>query len=189
MKRYLIAVLFLLGLASPVAAQEVLFSDLSDSTPGRCFSVARSVIAADTLTIGIESGFDPKTWQNIACRASTGSFSARTAGDTFMVTITAPPGRTIARVHYEQDGFRFLERSLYWYAQGTGSLVVNGAAQAYTFQNPTLVKTATVNAEVAHVLVTLSLQAGRSTFSPRVTAPPGSATIEVTHAVIRVEYE
>ena len=125
----------------------------------------------------------------MACRASTGSFSARTAADTFSVTITAPPGRTITRVHYEQEGTRFLERPLYWYAQGTGSLVVNGTAQAYTFQYPTLAKVVEVNAPVAHVLVTLSLQVGRSAYAPRVTAPPGSATIEVTHAVIRVEYE
>jgi hypothetical protein len=60
-----------------------------------------------------------------ACKASTHAFHGRTVTDTFTATVTAPPGMRIARVHYEQVGTRFLERSIYWAASGTGTLTVN----------------------------------------------------------------
>ncbi len=180
------------GFVAPLAAQEVAFTDLHDLVPERCFSVPLSTVAADAVDIGIESGHDPSTWINKACKASTTAFHGRTATDTFTVTATAPPGTRFTRVHYEQAGTRFLERSIYWQASGTGTLIVDGNPLPFSFTSPTLVKTVDLTGEDVEsitVSVMVSLTAGRSSAHPRVTAPPGSATIQVTDAVIRVEYE
>jgi hypothetical protein len=142
--------------------------------------------------IGIESGINPVTWINKACKASTTAFHSRTGGDTFTVTVTAPPGMRITRVHHEQAGTRYLERSTYWQASGTGTLTVNGVPVSFSFTAPTLIKTVDLagqNVESTTVSVTIHLAAGRNSAFPRVTGPPGSATSQVTDAVIRVEYE
>jgi hypothetical protein len=188
----LLAVLLsLFGLAAPVGAQEATFTDLHDLVPNRCLSAALSTVSANAVDIGIESGYDSATWINKACKASTSAFHSRTASDTFTLTVTAPPGMRISRVTYEQVGSRYLERSTYWQASGTGTLTVNAVPLSFSFTAPTLIKTVDLagqNVESATVSVMLRLTAGRSSAFPRVTAPPGSATIQVTDAVIRVEY-
>ena len=188
----LTVVLSMFGLAAALGAQQATFTELHDLVPDRCFSAALSVESADAVDIGIESGFNPNTWINKACTASTRAFNSRTVTDTFTLTVTAPPGMRISRVDYEQTGTRFLERSTYWQASGTGTLTVNGVPLSFSFTAPTLVKSVDLagqDLESATVSVTISLAAGRSAAFPRVTAPPGSATILVSNAVIRVTYE
>src|SRR5262245_59016188 len=124
--------LSLFVLAAPVGAQAT-FTDLQDLVPNRCFSAALSTVSVDAVDIGIESGVDPATWIDKSCVASTTAFHARTVTDTFTVTVTAPPGMHIARVNYEQVGSRFLERSTYWFANGTGTLTVNGVPLSFSF--------------------------------------------------------
>ena len=168
----------------------VTFSDLNDVVPGRCLSAALSTVDVASVRIGIESGHNPVNWTNNACVASTTAFNTRTVGDTFTVTVTAQPGQHITRVHYQQSGGRFLERSLYWRASGTGQLTANGVSVPFSFTLPTLTRTIDLsgqNAESATISVSISMSAGRSTNQPRVTNPPGSATISVTSAVISVE--
>jgi hypothetical protein len=131
----------LMCLVAPVGAQEAVFTDLHDLVPDRCFSAALTTVTADSADIGIESGYNSATWINKACKASTHAFHSRTVTDTFTATVTAPPEMRIARVHYEQVGTRFLERSIYWAASGTGTLTVNEITLPFSFTLPTLVKT------------------------------------------------
>ena len=181
----------LLGVA-PLGAQEATFTDLHDLVPDRCFSAPLTTLGADSVAIGIESGYNPRTWINKACIASTGSFHVGTAADTFTVTVTAPPGMRIARVGYEQAGRRYLERSTYWFASGTGTLTVNGVPLPFGFTDPTLIQTVDLsdqNVESTTISVAISLRVGRNSNFPRVKAPPGSATLQVSDAMIRVQFE
>jgi hypothetical protein len=177
--------------ASPVFAQEE-FTELHDLIPDRCFSAPLSVVAPGVVDIGIESGYNSTTWQNKACIASTRSFHSGAVSDTFTVTVTAPAGMRIARVRYEQVGSAYEERANYWTASGTGTFTVNEIAVPFSFTAPTLVRVIDLTGQdvaSANVLVSISLSAKRNSAHPRVKAAPGSATISVTDAVIRVEYE
>ena len=168
----------------------VTFTDLHDLVPQRCFSAALSTVDVASVRIGIESGHNPATWQNKACIASTTAFNPRSVSDTFTVTVTAPPGQHLTRVHYQQSGNRLLERSLYWFASGTGQLTANGVSVPFSFTLPNLTRTIDLtgqNVESATISVSISMSAGRSGNQPRVTNPPGSASISVTSAVISVE--
>ena len=168
----------------------VTFTDLHDLVPQRCFSAALSTVDVASVRIGIESGHNPTTWQNKACIAATTAFNPRSVSDTFTVTVTAPPGQRITRVHYQQSGSRFLERSLYWRASGTGQLTANGVSVPFSFTLPNLTRTIDLtgqNVESTTISVSISMSAGRSANQPRVTNPPGSASITVTSAVISVE--
>ena len=183
--------LSLLGVA-PLGAQEATFTDLHDLVPNRCFSAPLTTLGADSVDIGIESGYSHQTWQNMACIASTGSFHAGTVADTFTVTVTAPAGMRITRVSYEQAGRRYLERSTYWSASGTGTLTVDGVPLSFSFTTPTLVQTVDLsdrNVESTTISVAISLRAARNSNFPRVRAAPGSALIEVSNAMIRVQFE
>ena len=136
-KGVLLTIVFaLFGWVAPLGAQEATFTDLHDVVPNRCFSAPLSTVGADFVDIGIESGFDSATWVNKACKASTSAFHTRTAGDTFSVTVTAPPGMRITRVTYAQAGTRYLERSTYWTASGTGTLTVNGVPLVLQLHDP-----------------------------------------------------
>jgi hypothetical protein len=110
--------------------------------------------------------------------------------DTFTVTATAPPGKRLTRVTYTQTGNRLLQRSIYWRASGTGELTANGLTMPFSFTHPGLARSIDLtgqNVESATISVSISMSAGRSTNQPRVTNPPGSASISVTSAVISVE--
>ena len=168
----------------------VTFTDLHDLVPQRCFSAALSTVSVASVRIGIESGFNSATWQNKACIASTTAFNPGSVSDTFTVTVTAMPGQHITRVHYQQAGSRFLERSLYWRASGTGQLTANGVSVPFSFTLPNLTRTIDLtgqNVESTTISVSIAMSAGRSTNQPRVTDPPGSASISVGSAVISVE--
>jgi hypothetical protein len=183
--------LSLFGVVAPLGAQEATFTDLHDLVPNRCFSASLSTTGADFVDIGIESGYN-QTWINKACIASTNSFHGRTVTDTLTVTVTPPPGMRIARVSYEQAGRRYLERSSYWFATGTGTLTVNGVPLSFSFTAPALIQTVDLSGqdvESATISVAISLRVGRSSNFPRVKAPPGSATLQVSDAVIRVHFE
>jgi hypothetical protein len=175
---------------STVPPTPVTFTDLHDVVPGRCFSAPLSTVDVASVRIGIESGFNPVNWTNNACVAATTAFNTRSVGDTFTVTVTAQPGRHITRVHYHQSGARLLQRSLYWFASGTGQLTANGVSVPFSFTLPTLTRTIDLtgqNVESTTISVSISMLAGRSANQPRVTDPPGSASISVTSAVISVE--
>ena len=56
---------------------------------------------ADSVEIAIENGGAvPGTFQQKACITATTAFDPRSVGDTFIVTVTAPPGMAISRVTY-----------------------------------------------------------------------------------------
>ena len=160
--------------------------------PHRCYVAATSTVVADSVVIGIENGGAvPGTFQRKACIAATTAFNPGSVTDTFSVTVTAPPGMTISRVQYVQSGNRLLERSTYWRASGTGELTANGASVPFSFTTPSLARSIDLtghNVENTTISVSISMSAGRSANQPRVTNPPGSASISVTSAKIIVEY-
>ncbi len=168
------------------------FADLHDLVPHRCYVAATSTVVADSVVIGIENGGAvPGTFQRKACIAATTAFNPGSVGDTFTVTVTAPPGMTISRVQYVQSGNRLLERSTYWRASGTGELTAGGASVPFSFTTPSLARSIDLtgqNVESTTISVSISMSAGRSANQPRVTNPPGSASISVTSARIIVEY-
>ena len=168
------------------------FTDLHDLVPHRCYVTATSTVVADSVVIGIENGGAvPGTFQRAACIAATTAFNPRSVGDTFTVTVTAPPGRTISRVQYVQVGNRLLERSIYWQASGTGELTAAGVSVPFSFTTPSLgrsIDLAGQHVETTTISVRISMSAGRSANQPRVTNPPGSAFISVASASIIVEY-
>ena len=160
--------------------------------PYRCYVAATSTVVADSVVIGIENGGAvPGTFQRAACIAATTAFNPGTVGDTFTVTVTAPPGMTISSVQYVQVGNRLLERSTYWRASGTGLLTAGGVSVPFSFTTPSLGRSIDLtgqNVESTTISVSISMSAGRSANQPRVTNPPGSASISVTSAKIIVEY-
>jgi hypothetical protein len=99
----------------------------------------------------------------------------------------------IAAIHYEQAGTRFVWWSpIYWHASGTGTLTVNGVPLFFSFTAPTLIQTVDLagqDVESTTVSVTINLAAERNSAFPRIPGKPGYATIQVTNAVIRVEYQ
>lgn len=142
------------------------------------------------MRVGIESGYSSTTWQNKACVAATTAFNPRSVSDTFTFTVMAPPGQHITVVRYQQLGSRFLQRSAYWQASGTGELTANGVSLPFSFTSPNLFQSIDLsgqNVESTTISISTSLSAGRSANHPRVTDPPGSAFISVTSAVIIVE--
>jgi hypothetical protein len=173
-----------------VPSTPVTFTDLHDLVPQRCLSAALSTVGPASVRIGIESGYNSATWQNKACIAATTAFNPRSVSDTFTVTVAAPPGQHITRVQYQQTGSRYLERSLYWRASGTGQLTANGVSVPFSFTLPNLTKTIDLtgqNVKSTTISISISMSAGRSDNQPRVTNPPGSAAIIVASAVISVE--
>ncbi len=168
------------------------FTDLHDLVPHRCYVAATSTVVADSVVIGIENGGAvPGTFQRKACIAATTAFNPASVGDTFTVTVTAPPGMTISRVQYVQVGSRLLERSTYWRASGTGELTAGGVSVPFSFTTPSLGRSIDLtgqNVASTTISVSISMSAGRSANQPRVTNPPGSASISVTSARIIVEY-
>ena len=88
-------------------------------------------------------------------------------------------------------GNRLLERSTYWRASGTGELTADGVSVPFSFTTPSLGRSIDLtgqNVESTTISVSISMSAGRSGNQPRVTNPPGSASISVTSARIIVEY-
>ena len=168
------------------------FTDLHDLVPHRCYVAATSTVVGDSVVIGIENGGAvPGTFQRAACIAATTAFNPRTVGDTFSVSVAAPPGMTISRVQYVQLGNRLLERSTYWQASGSGELTAAGVSVPFSFTTPGLGRSIDLtgqNVENTTISVSISMSAGRSDNQPRVTNPPGSASISVTSASIIVEY-
>ena len=168
------------------------FTDLHDLVPYRCYVAEASTVVADSVMIGIEDGGAvPGTFQRRACVAATTAFNPRSVSDTFTVTVTAPPGMTISRVQYVQFGNRLLQRSTYWFANGSGALTAAGVSVPFSFTTPGLGRSIDLtgqNVESTTISVSISMTAGRSANHPRVTDPPGSASISVTSASIIVEY-
>jgi hypothetical protein len=174
-----------------VPTDPVTFTDLHDRVPYRCYMAEQSTVSADRVSIAIENGGAvPGTFQRRACIAATTAFNPGSVTDTFTVTVTAPPGKRLTRVTYSQTGSRLLQRSIYWRASGTGQLTANGLTMPFSFTHPGLARSIDLtgqNVESTTISVSISMSAGRSTNQPRVTDPPGSASISVTSAAISVE--
>lgn len=189
-----VAVALNLGFANKAQAQEV-FSSMSDVLVNRCFSAPLSVQDQNELSIGIESGFIISGFSRLdkGCAAGTYSGLARVTSDTFNVMISAPAGMKIARIHYHQSGYRFIERSTFWFANGSLGIKVNGNQMSNrNFQSPVLIQTvelSSLNLSSADVSISLSLSTGRNSSNSRVTSAPGGAHYRVENALIEVEYE
>jgi len=155
--------------ANTAAAQSVTFSKLRDAVPTKFFDAAKSAanpLDANDLKIGLDSGFDFKTFTLNDFVASTLPFGNRTAADTISFVVTAPSGFYISKITYRQRGtsspFRTSVQS------GTAQWVVNGfPASLGVFRDPNLVGTADVSTlakQSMPVSITVSLFAGPTGF-------------------------
>jgi hypothetical protein len=179
-------VVMVLGAASIAEGQVVTFSRISDAVPSRFFDAATSAPApldANTLIIGLNTGFDSATWKWRVFRASTATYSYTNAMDSISFTIQAPPGFYISKITYTQRGTGSVLRT--GKASGAATWIVAGRAAslgAFT-TNPTLSRTMDLTGKkmtVVPVSITNSLFA----YS---TPSLGSATVGLTGAQVRVQ--
>ena len=169
--------------AAPIVAT---FSDLTDAVPGRFFDAATTVVdEADpnTLVIGMNAGFDSRTWKFSDFRASTQAFSHSSAMDTISFVVTAPEGYYISRITYSQRGAGSVVRT--GKAAGTSNWVVAGhAADLGVFgSNPTLSETLDLS-DLKMTRVPVAISSSLFSFSTPVL---GAATVALTRAAVHVE--
>jgi hypothetical protein len=167
-------------------AQTVTFSGISDAVPGRFFDAATTVPDEDdpnTLIIGLNSGFDFRTWKYNDFRASTLAFSHASAMDTISFTVEAPEGYYIASITYTQRGSGYVIRTGK-VAGMTNWVVGDYATDLGLFgTNPTLSgKMDLTGVRMARVAVSIS----NSLFGFS-TPALGAANLAVTSANVRVE--
>jgi len=159
----------LLSAARVVSAQNVTFSKLRDAVPSKFFDAAKSAanpLDANDLKIGLDSGFDFRTFTFNDFVASTLPFGNRTAADTISFVVTAPSGFYISKITYRQRGtsspFRTAVQS------GTTQWVVAGhPASLGVYRDPNVSGTADLSAmglQSVPVSITVSLFAGPTGF-------------------------
>jgi len=100
-------IIMLITAFSTVAkAQSVYFQNISDVVVGRNYDSASTIVDpanANKLLIGINSGYDTRSWANLAFLASTGGFALTSTSDSFLVDIQAPAGYGISKIIYSQN--------------------------------------------------------------------------------------
>jgi hypothetical protein len=176
----------ILSLSATALAQTATFSDVTDAVPGRFFDAAATLAdEADpnTLVIGINEGFDFRTWKFNDFRASTLPFSHTSAMDTITFIVQAPEGYYISSITYSQRGAGSVLRT--GKAAGMANWVVGEyAADLGVFgSNPTLSGTADL-AELKMTRVPVSISSSLFSFS---TPALGAASVALTSADVRVE--
>jgi hypothetical protein len=137
-----------LGAASTAQGQVVRFSGIKDAVPSKFFDAATSAPApgdANTLIIGLNTGFDPLTFIANDFRASALPFSNRAAMDTISFTIRAPLGFFVSKITYTQHGTGFTSRTSVSYG-GAQWVVAGTPLQLGTFtNNPNLSSTVDIS--------------------------------------------
>jgi len=176
-----------LGLFTPVHAQNVTFADIRDAVPFKFFNPSPDstrVDAADpnTLLIGFESGFDPATFLEKNFRATTGTFGNRVAADTLSFNVVAPDGYYVSSITYEQTGSGSIVRVAD--ARGTSSWIVNGQPASLGFfrTDPTLARTVTFT-DSRLTVIPVSVSTSLFVFAPPTS---GDATVTLTSAKVSV---
>ena len=176
----IIAGLVVVNGAATAQAQVVKFSSINDAVPLMFFSAAASAPAPSNpnrLIIGFNSGFDPTTFLANDFRASTLSFSHRTAMDTISFKIKAPLGFYVSKITYTQRGTGFSGRTSSSSGGATWVVAGHSASLGIFSTDPTLIGTANVKAmklTSVPVSITVSLFAG-------------SGSVAVTSADVLVE--
>lgn len=178
---------FMMLVVFPAAAfaQTVTFAGLSDAVPGKFFSAASSHADpnnANRLIVAFDTGRNPSTWTTNDFRASTATFSPRSAMDTLHFDIVAPAGYYVASIRYSQRGAGSVVRI--GAAYGASSWTVGGRPLQLGFfgTNPTLSSTANVG-DMKWSVVPVSITTSLFAFAPPVI---GSATLAVTAADVVV---
>ena len=178
----LITLMLVLLLAGPAGAADLVLSPefaVRDAVDGANFAPLRSTVTAlGRLSIGMEAGTNPYTWQSRAFRASTDG-AKRTAADVLVVRITAPQGLLIGVISYEQTVTKAISRQ----GSVTSALTVtiNGVPQVVP-SNLFSVDLSAERLREAEVVIAPTLAA----FLPA--GGLGSGTIEITGAELAVEY-
>src|SRR4029450_428026 len=178
----LIPLVLVLLLAGPAPPEDLVLSPeftIRDAVDGANFAPLRSTVTAPgRLSIGMETGTNPQTWQNRAFRASTDG-AKRTAAALLVVRLTAPQRLLIGVISYEQTVTKAISRQ----GSVTSALTVtiNGVPKV-----------------VPSNLFIVDLSADRLGGAETVIAPTlcaflpagglGSGTIEITGADLAVEY-
>jgi hypothetical protein len=121
-----IAGVALLGHARVAQAQTATFSNLADAAPGSSWDPATTAVDPanpNRLVFGFHSGISPTTWTSLDFRASTASFSRRSASDTMCMLVTAEEGYYVSALTYAQGGGGSISRVAG--ASGLTTLVIN----------------------------------------------------------------
>jgi hypothetical protein len=123
-----IAAVSLVGVAAVAHAQTVTFSNIVDSAPGNGWDPARTAPDPEDpnrLVFAFHSGISPTTWVSLDFRASTASFSRRSATDTMCMLVSAEEGYYVSALTYVQGGGGSISRVAG--ASGVTTFVVNNA--------------------------------------------------------------
>ncbi|MNL05832.1 hypothetical protein D3C87_1264460 [compost metagenome] len=170
--------------ASVANAQSVSFQNISDSVLGRNYDPATSIADSanpNKLLIGIHSGYDPKSWTNLAFLASTGGFATTKTHDSLSVDIVAPPGYGISQIIYRQT-IQASKTRIASYSS-TISWTVDGLKQAVSALTSGI-KTSTAQFSAPRTVVRVQLDSALSAtnrvyLSPTRYATAGSAGIMI----------
>lgn len=114
--------------ATPAHAQTATFSNIVDAAPGSSWNPATTAVDPENpnrLVFGFHSGISPTSWTNLDFRASTASFSRRSATDTMCMLVTAEEGYYLSALTYSQGGGGSISRVAG--ASGVTTFVVNNA--------------------------------------------------------------
>src|SRR5262245_63830670 len=98
---------FVLVSATPAHAQTATFSNIVDAAHGSSWDPATTALDPENpnrLVFGFHSGISPTSWTSLDFRASTASFSRRSATDTMCTLVTAEEGYSISALTYSQGG-------------------------------------------------------------------------------------
>src|SRR5919199_2405163 len=101
------AAMLLLAAGAPASAQTATFSAIRDAVPVKYFESATTAPSStdpNRLVIGLDSGFDFKTFTSNDFTVSALPFSNRTAADTISFLVTAPDGYYVSKITYTQRG-------------------------------------------------------------------------------------
>jgi len=117
-----------LVLATPAHAQTATFSNLVDAAPGSSWNPDTTAVDPQNpnrLVFGFHSGISPTSWTSLDFRASTSSFSRRSATDTMCLLVSAEEGYYVSALTYVQGGGGSISR--FAGASGVTTFVVNNA--------------------------------------------------------------
>ena len=82
----------------------VTFTELHDPVPQRCFSAPLGAVDVASVRDRDRVRLQPGELAEQGVYRGDHSFNPRSVSDTFTVTVTAPPGRHLTHVHYQQSG-------------------------------------------------------------------------------------
>jgi hypothetical protein len=185
-------ILLITMFATAAQAQSVSFQNISDFVVGRNYDSATSVVDpnnANKLLIGIHSGYDLKSWTNLAFLASTAGFATTNTHDSLSVDIVAPPGYGISQIIYRQTIQTYRSRVASY--SSNISWTVDGTKQ-YVSALSSGIKTSIAQFSVPRAIVPVKLDSSLSATNRQYLTPTrfvqaGNASISISNPSLEVQ--